>query len=247
MTTNRSPSAELCKHEELPYYAQVIENLSNGEGYWNSLKIGVFRTEDNEKVGEYIRNYSHMFRTFYPFEGKDGNWYALYSPHYTATRIMSLPDCKDLGGEEPAGFGFCPRDYYVPRLLGRDFPLSDPEPHPSHDLPQEERMRIYYQWTAKYPLKSFSPPWGFISGMIWGDSKDDVQWLDLSLAADGKLTRTQRFGCHELPDRVELYEAITIHEPDWTSISDPEFYEKTRIFIAGDVPYRFDGKRREGS
>ena len=67
-----------------------------------------------EKIGEYFRNYDSLFNTFYPFV-LDGKNYALYSKCYTATRVMSLPDCKDLGGEESHSFGFCPVDYYVPQ------------------------------------------------------------------------------------------------------------------------------------
>ena len=52
-------------------------------------------------------------KTFFPFRWKD-NWYALYSREYTCTRIMKLPECEDIGGEEPNGFGFCPVELYVP-------------------------------------------------------------------------------------------------------------------------------------
>lgn len=36
-----------------------------------------------------------------------------YAPDYTATRVMSLPACEDLGGENPDAGGFCPVDYWV--------------------------------------------------------------------------------------------------------------------------------------
>jgi hypothetical protein len=39
---------------------------------------------------------------------------ALYSPSYTATRILALPECVDLGGEEPGNYGFCPVELFVP-------------------------------------------------------------------------------------------------------------------------------------
>jgi hypothetical protein len=65
-----------------------------------------------KKVGEYERNYCLM-DTFFPFE-QNGKHFALYSKEYTATRVMSLPDCKDLCGEEEDSVGFCPVEFYVP-------------------------------------------------------------------------------------------------------------------------------------
>jgi hypothetical protein len=51
--------------------------------------------------------------TFTPFIC-NGQELALYSRDYTATRIMEIPSCKDLGGEEQHGAGFCPTDFFVP-------------------------------------------------------------------------------------------------------------------------------------
>lgn len=74
-----------------------------------------YTNADLEQIGTYKRNYSAFYRTFFPFFFNE-KWYALYSSDYTATRIMSLPDCKDLGGEEPNAFGFCPVEFFVPYL-----------------------------------------------------------------------------------------------------------------------------------
>jgi hypothetical protein len=114
-----------------PFYAKVLEPISNGPGYWNSLRVGIFQrpeadikvegysnpvvSDNDTQIGEYKRNYSSMFRTFHPFQLR-GTWYALYSRDYTCTRIMSLPDCRDIGGEEPDSWGFCPVDFWVPPL-----------------------------------------------------------------------------------------------------------------------------------
>lgn len=103
------------------YVAQVEKYIDMGESekgykYWNSIVVGIFDinpvTSIAVKVGEYTRNYPDLFNTFCPFTlgGKD---YALYSPDYTTTRVMSLPDCKDIGGESPNAVGFCPNDYYI--------------------------------------------------------------------------------------------------------------------------------------
>lgn len=114
-----------------PYYAKVVENVSNGQGYWNSQRIGIFQrpeadlakkgyskpvvSDTDVKIGEYVRNYSSVMRTFHPFQLR-GKWFALYSKDYTSTRIMSLPDCQDIGGEERDCWGFCPVDFWVPPL-----------------------------------------------------------------------------------------------------------------------------------
>ena len=78
--------------DDKTYTARVIEWIENGPGCWQSTRVGVFCGDD--KVGEYVRNYSFK-NEFFPFQ-QDGKWYALYSPDYTATRVLSLPDCRDL-------------------------------------------------------------------------------------------------------------------------------------------------------
>jgi len=84
-----------------------------GEGRRGTLKVEVVEEAETTVVGSYLRNYPAFFDTFCPFK-KGGKDFALYSPDYTTTRVMSLPSCADLGGEEPATGGFCPVDYFVP-------------------------------------------------------------------------------------------------------------------------------------
>jgi hypothetical protein len=89
-----------------------------------------------------------------------GRWFALYSPDYPATRVMELPSCKDLGGEEPLSHGFCPIDYYIP-----------------YDHPDVEAA-------------GDAGRFGFVAGCIWGDDSSwKIQYLDLSDAAGGILVR----------------------------------------------------------
>ncbi len=106
------------------YDAKVINTINRGEKYWNSLEIGVFQSHLDEEtkeelayymIGTYKRNYSAFYNTFFPFE-RDGVWYALYSRDYTCTRVMKLPECIDIGGEDPESCGFCPVDYFVPKV-----------------------------------------------------------------------------------------------------------------------------------
>jgi hypothetical protein len=97
-------SAELAR-----YTARATR--TSGEREWTQLHVEILR--DGVVIGSYERNYGLM-DTFHPFVGSDGGLYALYSRNYTATRVMSLPDCRDLGGEEPSSHGFCPVEFFVP-------------------------------------------------------------------------------------------------------------------------------------
>lgn len=95
----------------LKYSARQITKPSK-PGCWDVATIEVLK--DGELIGSYERNYSsYGTKTFCPFIWK-GKEYALYSRDYTSTRVMTLPDCKDLCGEERDGYGFCPVEYYVP-------------------------------------------------------------------------------------------------------------------------------------
>ena len=110
------------------YSAKVIETLSHSPKTWETIRVGIFRLDGDEEfqIGEYHRNYPRLFNTFFPctYDDKD---YALYSPDYTVTRIMELPSCQDIGGEEPHSAGFCPVDYYVPRFIDREFTTPEGE------------------------------------------------------------------------------------------------------------------------
>jgi hypothetical protein len=109
--------ALLCSELQVPapYFAKVIGKVDNGNGYWKYCRIGIFQRALDIKIGEYTYEYPHPAQTFHPFKLRN-NWYALYSSDYTATRLMSLPDCKDIGGEEGNAAGFCPMEYFVPGL-----------------------------------------------------------------------------------------------------------------------------------
>src|SRR5262249_51950383 len=73
-----------------------------------------------EQIGEYTRNYTTLFRTFFPFLVGEKT-FALYSPHYHTTRVMALPSCEDVGGEESSQSSFCPVDFYVPSYITREW------------------------------------------------------------------------------------------------------------------------------
>lgn len=165
-------------------YTLETEDIDNGPNRWNYQRVRIYRREGEHRrpVGEYVRNYSAFYGTFHPFV-QARREYALYSRDYTATRVMSLPDCTDLGGEERHSFGFCPVSYFVPRVpdwadAGGQF---DPEGR-----------------------------FGFVAGCIWGDDTSwKIQYLDLSRVAEGVISREERFGYIELTgDHTTLESAI---------------------------------------
>lgn len=194
------------------YTARVLENISNGGDYWNYQMIGVFRKEGDkeEKVGEYKRNYSSFMDTFHHFtlNGKD---LAVFSPDYTCTRIMSLPDCKDIGGEEPHGHGFCPTGYYIPTYVAYEMTFKDGK---------KTEYRVYDPEKEDYESKDpevkrlsslLFTPFGFISGCVWGDDTSwKIEFLDLAEADKGIVKRDARFGYIELPGKMKLKDAINV-------------------------------------
>ena len=110
--------------KEYPSFtAKVIEKIDNGKGYWNYLDIGVFQQDvtgqEPYQIGQYRRNYSSFYNTF-SVTRKGDNYFALYSPSYTTTRVLEITPgvgIKDIGGEDdPDGAGFCPTDLYIPTL-----------------------------------------------------------------------------------------------------------------------------------
>ncbi len=183
------------------FTAKPIEEIEKGEKYWNYQNIGVFDGET--KIGEYKRNYSSFMKTFYPFK-KNGNWYALYSSNYTATRIMSLPDCKDIGGEEKDTWGFCPVEYYIPEYNQCSFKYKD----------TEEKFQCFDFKTCEEcaPLETQCfTEFGFIAGCVWGDDSSwKIQYLDLSQADKGIIKREDKFGYIELLDSLSLKESISM-------------------------------------
>lgn len=161
-----------------------VEVLNSGPGTWPTAVVKIF--EDREgasvQIGSYERNHAGWCNeTFAPFL-LDGQWYALYSRDYTATRVMALPTCLDLGGEEPETNGFCPVDFYVP-----------------HDQPNV----VAAGQGGKF---------GFVAGCIWGDDSSwKIQYLDLSKVAMGNLKRKEMFGYVSMPRHAKrLSECVSV-------------------------------------
>lgn len=167
----------------MKYYAKPVDKIDNGKGFWHYLIIGVFQVDDDGKeteVGRYQRNYGSFYDTFYAFE-RDGRWYALYSRDYTSTRVMSLPDCADLGGEERAAGGFCPVDYYVPAYRVGHGTYHDGRPmrYAVSDCETDLSKEYGVQGDTYDPVRYAK--FGFVAGCVWGDDTSwKIQIIDLS-------------------------------------------------------------------
>lgn len=170
-------------------YFVECSQIKNRKGCWNSTKVEIFQHHDDEKkkIGEYIRNYgSRGEKTFCPFR-QDDKEFALISDHYTRTKVISLPDCKDVAEEPIDGFGFCPVEFYVPDDDDEDV------------------------WVDEGVNGRF----GFIAGCVWGDDSSwKIRFLDLSKIQEGIIENDCRFGYIELPDDMSLREAVNIEACD---------------------------------
>jgi len=158
-----------------PRFSAKSEKIVNGPGRWDYCDVRIFEFDgqSEREIGKYTRNYPSFLNTFCPFE-KNGQWFALYSKEYTATRVMTLPGCQDIGGEKPSGGGFCPVDYFVP-----------------YDEPN-----VVKAGTAG----SF----GFVAGCVWGDDSSwKIQFLDLSNVESGSLKREAKYGYISIPDSLD--------------------------------------------
>jgi hypothetical protein len=208
----------------MTYAAKVLENVTGG---WGSQRIGIF--QDENQIGEYLRNY-HGFgtSTFFPFE-KDGKWYALYAEHYTCTYLMSLPDCKKIGGEEPVGHGFCPVEYFVPKYKKLTIKGMTEEEMEKDKIPKQN-----WHWVGKdqehrdYDCdidvsKMNGDRWldgpllydlnmGLVAGCYWGaDYAWEVQHLDLT-QVDKNIIQRNDLGGILLPNSLSLKDAVRFSE-----------------------------------
>ncbi len=182
------------------------EEIDRG-GSWPSTRITIFNA-DGKELGSYERNY-HSFgaATFCPFFLHD-RWWALYSPVYTGTRVMILPEAEDWCGEEDATTSFVPVDYYVPRYrtaryaeggtvkdvyIGENAPgWIEPEIMGFTDVSEESYC-----------------PFGLVAGCIWGDEATwKVEYLDLARLPEKRFRRENHFGTLHLLDELSLKEAI---------------------------------------
>jgi hypothetical protein len=193
------PAPALLVQDLSKKYFVTTEQKENRPGTWNSLIVSVHeRGEVEKKIGEYVRTYSSFFNTFCPFS-RGGKDFALYSADYTCTRIMELPSCKDIGGEEPHAQGFCPTDFYVP-------PFRKVQSHGT---------TLWLAGDACFSQGATEPvdycDFGFVAGCHWGDDNTwKIQYLDLSRAPEGIISRDERFGYIHLPSNMSLKDVIDL-------------------------------------
>jgi hypothetical protein len=197
------------------FWVQAAHREPIENGRWTTAQLQVFDGET--QVGTYDRTFPpYAEQTFCPFEW-NGQWFALYSPEYTATRVLSLPDCRDIGGEAPAAHGFCPVEFLIPRY---------------REVTQRHRStgRVSKGWWFHEPGPDSNPdyevtvgPWvtvptAFVKGCVWGEDQSwKLQCIDLALASQGRIERTERFGFVELPKSASLSASLSFdrHPPDW--------------------------------
>lgn len=174
---------------------------------WDYTDVTIYN--DGTKIGSYTYQYPSKNPPFYVFRLKN-NWYALYATSYMYTRIMSLPDCKDIGGEENEYKNhFCPVEYYVP---------------------------VLNLWDGSILNMEYAP-FGFVSGCVWGDDSSwKLQYLDLSRADEGIVKRDQRFGYFELPSNVKLKDCIdTCHIYEMKDDMQLYIAKQVRVNIDGSM------------
>lgn len=175
-------------------------------GAWDSTIVSIF--DSGRQIGSYERGHPGWGdTTFFPFE-RDGRWYALYSADYTRTSLMTLPDCREIGGEPIVDPGFCPVEFYVPRqrrLTNRTsghvrYEFDNEEDRPGRVHPKDSSVAAG-EW-AYLDI-------GFVAGCVWGDDSSwKLQIFDLRRAAEGVLERDARFGHVELARGKSLRDSV---------------------------------------
>lgn len=204
---------------ERPYRIEVTRDQSSSPSKWPTCVVRILHGD--AEIGSYHRNYAAFAEhTFEPFELK-GSWYALYSRDYTATRVMKLPECQDLGGEEPVAHGFCPVELFVPRyrkIVMTDRAGGRETEHWWFESAGEEATYDSSRATSDIVFG----PWqslevGFVAGCHWGDDSTwKLEVFDLSRAAEGVIPRLARFGHLQL-GTMPLCQALRFdrHLPHW--------------------------------
>lgn len=144
-------------------------------------KVGVYK--QGNLIGHFERNrYSHSETTFAPFE-RDGQWYALYSPSYTALSVMKINEGADncveyLGGEDQKnGSGFCPVEVVIPRYqwwVSKAKPAEQLE-----NFPVENR-----EWLAK---DRYTKEYDLSDGCFEENPPEPEIWEDMGMEPDRKI------------------------------------------------------------
>lgn len=217
-----------------PFSIEIV-SVENSPGTWNSSRISICREESSSVtvIGEYIRNYpSYSKETFYPFRSANGNWYALYSSHYTSTRVMKLDETsiEDWCGEEPNPHGFCPTEFYIPKYHSYSAKLQQGDKTSDYDyylVDNECDNDAEFEKESANCISTKYCDFAFMSGCVWGDDNSwKLRYIDLSAIDDKVLTITDKFGYWELPRGFPLRKCINMNgwEPShsWVELTRME-------------------------
>ena len=209
-----------------------ITTVKNKEGQWDSNKVSIFRNDI--LIGEYMRNYgSFGALTFCPFK-VDNEWYALYSAHYTATRVMKLHEnrIEDWCGEDPDSNGFCPVEIYVPRYraLKSSF-VSYGKTHEFDTYAVDCDYKTEAEFLKDMPTfdsENFTD-FGFLCGCHWGDDASwKIRYIDLSNIGNKELIITEKFGYWQMPSNLTLRDCIDMSnwEPEhsWINLTKSQMF-----------------------
>ena len=136
------------------FTAETVEKVDNGPGCWNGVEVAVMQQDakdgPKQNLGTFQRNYSTNFNNFAVCQ-KYGRYFALYSPSYTATRVMEITPgvgWKDIGGEDKDSNGFCPTDLYIPLLseyVNEEFHCG-----PTRKIKDWSRLMDYYPAGSRF-------------------------------------------------------------------------------------------------
>lgn len=245
----------------MKYIAKPLTQNERESKNWQGGNVGVFQIEGGKEkwIGEYERNYSSLFNTFFHFQ-RNGKDLALYSPDYTVTRIIELPSCKDIGGEEPDSWGFCPTDYFVPTYIEQETisetkgsmgtnekkiyktRINNPQEYNLIESVNRHSFTNFNTGEECETITTFRPltpllysSFGFVAGCVWGDDSTwKIQYLDLSEAENGIVKRDDRFGYIHLPENQSLKDAIDMYDYGW----DEE--DESRNYIRINIMQNFD-------
>jgi len=183
---------------------------------------------------ELIRKYrSYAEATFMPFK-QNGKWYALCSLDYTATQLIDIETGQIIGGDKPHSAGFCPVEIYIPRYKEYKYKFTEEFlkgcPNPNKDPNFSYRVYdneckteseflegnlVKDNHSIPISLEFGFENFGFVAGCVWGDDTSwKIEYVDISEAHKGIIKRDARFGYIELPDHLNLKQAIEIEEDD---------------------------------
>jgi len=205
------------------FYAKELDH------YYNKTVIGVFCKENDNKVGEFERNYdSYGVETFAPFQ-RGNNWYALYSKRYTGLSVMSLPSSEYLGSEdtEAEGFGFCPMEVYIPRFQWSFDKGLTKEEMIAQKIPEQN-----WHWVGKgryskefedYEIEQevLYENFAFVTGTYWACSWEELQIRDISRAHEGIITNLPEWKSFQPNHKLSLKDSVRLSAFDQYDKEEP--------------------------